>query len=128
MKLSPELHEEPTPAAMAKLLNAVLLESAQKSLDAMNGELAAIGKKPFNYDDETVFGLVERSVAAIETVALAVIPLGFVEVIQSPLLEVVGSDSSARRVMVIPCADVAQLRRVALQYGDDRAQRKLFGL
>jgi hypothetical protein len=93
----------------------------------MNRESIKAGVGPFDYDDDVVFELVERATAEAETVALAVLPLSYVEIIRSPLLRVVDSVSDGR-VMVFPCADVAQLRRVALELGDDRARRKLFGL
>jgi hypothetical protein len=106
-----------------------LLEQAQESLNAMEGVLAEHGEPPFDYNDDIVFHLVERAVHHAEVVALAVIPLGYVEIIKSPLLQVVDDPRAAEdKVMVLPCADVAQLRRVALEYGDDQARRKLFGL
>jgi hypothetical protein len=105
----------------------VLLEIAQEVLDALEATLAKNGLPMFDFNDNSVLYLVEQATSDYPTVALAVIPLGYVKIIRSPLLRAIG-DTSKIRAMVIPCADIAQLRRAALKYGDDRARRKLFGL
>ena len=124
-----DLPSDLTPAEGQKLLNAALLEMAQETLDVWRRTLAEAGEKLFDYDDELIFDQVERAIETeIEIIALAVLPLGYVEIIRSPLLQVVGAGDGKGKVMVFPCADVAQLRRAALEFGDDRARRKLFGL
>jgi hypothetical protein len=89
---------------------------------------AALESRGFDYSDKLVSDLTGRAVAAYDTVVLAVLPERCLEIIKSPLLWLVDDPLGGdKKISVIPCADADQVRRIALEYGDERARRKFTG-
>ena len=82
-----------------------------------SGNLDLLLEKGFDFSDERVFGLVGRLVRRATAVALIAAPWSLGDELQD-LSYANWRDGDMVKLMVVPCRDADQLRRVAIKHGD----------